>query len=177
MTTFDNQGRSVPPLIANELDTLLGFLDYHRATLEWKTAGLDAAALKKSIAPSTMTLGGLLKHMAIVEEYWFGERLLGSEDRWADIDWDADPDWDWNSAADDSPEYLHTLLQGDIAEARDRTSEALKIDGLDTLAAVPQRDGSPVSLRWILVHMIEEYARHNGHADLLRETIDGQTGD
>src|SRR5690606_32706422 len=83
MTVIDEQGRPEPPLVANELDTLLGFLDYQRATLEWKTRGLDAAGLNEVLAPSTMTLGGLLKHMAIVEEYWFGERLIGAPDIYA----------------------------------------------------------------------------------------------
>lgn len=177
MTVIDEQGRPEPPLVANELDTLLGFLDYQRATLEWKTRGLDAAGLNEVLAPSTMTLGGLLKHMAIVEEYWFGERLIGAPDIYADIDWESDPDWDWHSAIDDSPESLRKLWQDNVTRARARVKGALEHEGLDTLAKVAQRDGSPLSLRWILMHMIEEYARHNGHADLLRESVDGQTGE
>ena len=177
MTVIDEQGRPEPPLASSERDTLLGFLDYQRATLEWKTRGLDAAGLNATLAPSTMTLGGLLKHMAIVEEYWFGERLIGADDIYATIDWAADPDWDWHSAAEDSPETLRRMWQDNVTRARARVKGALEGEGLDTLAKVAQRDGSALSLRWILLHMIEEYARHNGHADLLRESVDGQTGE
>ncbi len=177
MTVIDEQGRPEPPLAANEIDTLLGFLDYQRATLEWKTAGLGGDALNTALAPTTMTLGGLLKHMAIVEEYWFGERLIGADDAWAHVDWEADRDWEWHSAVDDSPEYLRKLWQDNVTRARARVKGVLGKEGLDTLAVVQQRDGSSVSLRWILVHMIEEYARHNGHADLLRESVDGETGE
>lgn len=177
MTIFDEQGRPEPPLAANELETLVGFLDFHRATLQWKTAGLDASQLNATLAPSTMTLGGLLKHLAIVEEYWFGERLLGADDPWEGVDWDADRDWDWHSAVNDSPEYLQKIWAESVERARIRVKDAVEAGGLDTLAANPGRGGFRPSLRWILVHMIEEYARHNGHADLLRESIDGQTGE
>ena len=177
MTTIDAQGRPEPPFSADEVTMLSAFLDYQRATLEWKTSGLDAEGLNATIAPTTMTLGGLLKHMAVVEEYWFGERLIGAEDPWADVDWEADRDWEWHTAADDSPDYLQKLWQDTVTRARARVKGALANEGLDTLAVIPQRDGSAVSLRWILVHMIEEYARHNGHADLLRESVDGETGE
>ncbi|MGA1753738.1 MAG: DUF664 domain-containing protein, partial [Pontimonas sp.] len=76
MTSIDDQGRPEPPVAANEIDTLLGYLDYQRATLEWKTRGVDAAGLRCTIASSTMTLAGLLKHMAYVEDHWFGGMLL-----------------------------------------------------------------------------------------------------
>ena len=119
------------------------------------------------------------EHLAWVEDYWFGRRLL---DRpmprpWSGVDWDADPDWDWRLADDAVPQDLHELW----AQAKDRSraavSEAISLGGLDFLARVPWPDGTTPSLRWILVHMIEEYARHNGHADLLRESIDGLTGE
>lgn len=109
MTVIDEQGRPEPPLVANERDTLLGFLDYQRATLEWKTSGLDSeglgATLLPILHPTTMTLGGILKHLAWVEDYWFGVRMLGNApfDYWADVDWDADEDWEWNSAAEVHP--------------------------------------------------------------------------
>lgn len=179
MTIVDEQGRTEPPLAAGEAATLLGFLDYQRATLAWKCAGLDAAGLRATTAASAMTLGGLLKHMAYVESEWFS-RFLHARDRQAPfdaVDWQADPDWDWHSAAGDSPEELRILWQDAVERSRERVAEALAGGGLDQLARRRWSDGSAPSLRWILCHMIEEYARHNGHADLLREAVDGQTGE
>ena len=126
-----------------------------------------------------MTLGGLLKHLALVEDSWFGERLLGRPEGppWDGVDWDADPDWEWRTAADDSPESLRTLWEASVARSRDAVEEAVADGGLDRPADGALRDGTRPSLRWILVHMIEEYARHNGHADLLREQVDGVTGE
>lgn len=179
MTVIDDQGRPEPPLVADELTMLLGFLDYQRTTLEWKTAGLDGAGLGARLAPTTMTLGGLLKHMAWVEDYWFSRRLFGREaaEPWADVDWKADPDWEWNSAAADSPEQLRRLWSAAVEQSRACVEEAMRDGGLDRLAVPKGSDTREPSLRWILVHMIEEYARHNGHADLLRESVDGETGE
>ena len=163
---------------ADEATTLRGFLDFHRQTLLLKTAGLDAEQLSRTLPPSTMTLGGLLKHLAYVEHNWFVEVLLGDDpaEPWASVDWAADDDWDWNSAAADSPDDLRMLLT-DAVERSDAIVESLGVD-LDRLSVrAGRRTGEPFSLRWILVHMIEEYARHNGHADLLRESIDGVTGE
>ncbi len=179
MITIDDQGRPEPPVASGEVETLLGFLDFQRATLDWRTRGLDGRGLAATVAASTMTLGGLLKHMAWVEEYWFACRLHGHDpsSTWADVDWDADPDWEWNSAADDEPAALRALWDDAVARSRALTSAALDVSGLDQLAATPWANGESPSLRWIVVHMIEEYARHNGHADLLRESVDGQTGE
>ncbi|WP_210502814.1 DinB family protein [Nocardioides xinjiangensis] len=169
--------RTPPPYTADEVTTLRSFLDYFRATLRRQAQGLDAAQLAQALPPSTVTLGGLLKHLAYVEEWWFTEVLHGrpAAGVWADVDWEADADWDWHSAADDSPEELHALLAEEIARADAAIDEALADGGLDRLAARPRGDGSVASLRWILVHMIEEYARHCGHADLVRESVDGAT--
>jgi uncharacterized damage-inducible protein DinB len=178
--SIDDQGRPEPPVAAGETETLLGFLDYQRATLEWKCRGLDAAGLSARVGASTMTLGGLLKHMALVESGWFSRSLHGREREapWSAIDWTADPDWEWHSAASDSPEQLFALWHRAVARSRDLVAEALANGGgLDQLAAHGWPDGTVPSLRWIVVHMIEEYARHNGHADLLRESIDGETGE
>src|ERR1051325_3905708 len=104
MTDVDEHGRPDPPLAGDETATLLGFLDFQRATLAWKTAELDAAGLSATVGVSSMTLGGLLKHLAYVEDDWFG-RWLHGQDRgapWDAVDWAADPDWDWHSAADDT---------------------------------------------------------------------------
>ncbi len=179
MTDLDEYGRPEAPLAADETATLLGFLDHQRATFEWKCRGLDAAALRVTVGVSSMTLGGLLKHLAYVEDDWFSRDLFGDDRKepWASADWDADRDWEWHSAADDTPDELLTLWRRCVADARSNTARALTDGGLDTLARRAFPDGRRVSLRWILVHMIEEYARHNGHADLIRESIDGETGE
>jgi len=109
--TFDGHGRPEPPLHGSDWETLTGFLDYQRATFAWKTAGLGAGQLKRTVGASTMTMAGLIKHLAYVEDNWFG-RWLWDEPRrepWASVDWAADADWDWHSAAHDSPEQLRIL--------------------------------------------------------------------
>ncbi len=179
MTDVDEQGRTEPPLTADELGTLVGFLEYQRQTFRWKTDGLDAAGLAATTAASTMTLGGMLKHLAYVEDHWFSRSLLGRKpgSPWDTVDWQADEDWDWHSAAHDSPAELRTLWSASVGRSRTCVAEALADGGLDQLARRRWRDGRAPSLRWILCHMIEEYARHNGHADLLRESVDGATGE
>ena len=180
MSVLDDHGRPEPPVASGETETLLGFLDYQRATLAWKCRGLDAAGLSATVGASTMTLGGLLKHMALVESGWFSRSLHGREREapWDAIDWEADPDWDWHSAASDSPEELFARWEGAVEQSRSLVAEVFaRGAGLDQLAARGWPDGRTPNLRWIVVHMIEEYARHNGHADLLRESIDGETGE
>jgi uncharacterized damage-inducible protein DinB len=164
-----------PPLAVPERETLQGFLDFHRQTLLQKCEGLDADQLNRTLAPSEMTLGGMLKHVALNEDSWFSQRFAGrpAAEPWASVDWEADLDWDWHSAVDDSPETLVALLEENIARSREVLAEA----DLDALSAAPSRAGDHFSLRWIVLHMIEEYARHNGHADLIRESIDGATGE
>jgi uncharacterized damage-inducible protein DinB len=177
--TLDEQGRPMPPEAADETATLLGFLEFQRATLAWKCAGLDAAGLAATVGPSSMTLGGILKHLALVEDWWISQRLHGQgpQPLWDTVDWDADPDWDWHSAAADTPDQLRALWQDSVARSRALVTEALADRGLSGPARRAGADGSTPSLRWILVHLIEEYARHNGHADLLRESVDGRTGE
>jgi uncharacterized damage-inducible protein DinB len=179
MPDLDEHGRPEPPLAADETDTLLGFLDYQRATLAWKGAGLDAAGLHATVGVSSMTLGGLLKHMAYVEADWFSRWLHGRDKTppWDTVDWAADRDWDWHSAAEDTPEQLVALWQDAVARSHVLVADALTDGGLDQLARRTSPEGDAPSLRWIVVHMIEEYARHNGHADLLRESVDGLTGE
>lgn len=179
MTILDEQGRPEPPLAAAEAATLLGFLEYQRATLAWKCGGLDTAGLQATVGASSMTLGGLLKHLAYVEDYWFSQRLHGQDRRppWDTVDWKADPDWEWHSAAEDTPEQLFGLWQDAVARSRSLVAGALADAGLDGLARRAWNDGRAPSLRWILLHMIEEYARHNGHADLIRESVDGSVGE
>ena len=178
MSNLDEHGRPEPPLAGDETATLVGFLDFHRATLAWKCAGLDADALRATTAASSMTLGGMLKHLAYVEDLWCSRWLHGRDPQppWDTVDWKADQDWDWHSAAGDTPEQLHALWRDAVERSRSLVAEALADGGLDQLARRTWPDGRAPSLRWILVHMIEEYARHNGHADLLRERIDGAVG-
>lgn len=179
MTDIDEQGRPEPPLAADETDTLRGFLEYQRATFAWKCAGLDPVGLQRSVASSSMTLGGMMKHLALVEESWFGERLMEKDSLppWNAVDWDSDPNWEWRTAAEDSPEQLRAQWDTSVAYANAMMDEGLSKGGVDQLARRKWLDGRAPSLRWILCHMIEEYARHNGHADLIREAVDGQTGE
>jgi len=177
---LDEQGRPQPPVAGPEAQTLLGFLEYQRATFAWKTAGLDAVGLSTTVGTSDMTLGGMLKHLAYVEDHWFSYVLLGDERcaPWRAVDWTADPDWDWHSAVGDTPEELRMLWQQSVDRARVTTSRALTEGGMDRRARrTPGWSDRPPAVRWIVVHMIEEYARHNGHADLIREAVDGLVGE
>ncbi len=179
MTYLNERGRAEPPAAGNETDTLLGSLERQRATLAWKCGGLDAAGMRATTAASTITLGGLLKHLANVEDDYFSGRLLGLDPLppWDAVDWDADPDWDWRSAAEDTPEQLMTLWQDAVARSRAAVTEALANGGLDQLAQRTWPDGRAPSLRRIMIDLIEEYARHVGHADLIRESVDGLVGE
>ena len=161
---------------------LRAFLDYHRDTLRLKTAGLSTEQLNATHPPSTMTLGGMLKHLALVEDNWFSVVLLGNDDAepWRSVDWDADRDWEWHTAVDDDPAWLRGLFDESVAAA-DRCIDAGARRRRPRPAVGPREPArageGTFSLRWILLHMIEEYARHNGHADLIRESIDGETGE
>jgi hypothetical protein len=167
------------PIAGDETATLLGALERERAIFAWKCGGLDAAGLRATLGPSTITLGGLLKHLALVEDEYFSNRLLGRGPGppWDTVDWDADPNWEWRSAASQSPEELMELWQGALARSRAAVSEVLGRGGLDQLAPYTTPRGDSPSLRRILIDIIEEYGRHNGHADLIRESIDGLVGE
>ena len=179
MPNIDDVGRPEPPVAADEIATLLGFLDYQRATLEWKSRNLTDEGMRVSIAASTMTLAGLVKHMAWVEDHWFSHSLHGRERAtpWNAVDWSADQNWEWNSALTETGDDVRALWSKAVEKSRRDVEEALKSAGLDQLAKRGWPNGESPSLRWIIVHMIEEYARHNGHADLLREAVDGETGE
>jgi uncharacterized damage-inducible protein DinB len=179
MTDLGQQRRPEPPVAGDETATLLGALDRQRFYLGWKCGGLDADGLRATLAPSAITLGGLLKHLALVEDDYFSRRLLGRDlgPPWDAVDWDADPDWEWHSAAQDTPEQLLTLWQGAVARSRSAVSEALASGGLEQPARFTWPDGRAPSLRRILIDLIEEYARHVGHADLIRESVDGLVGE
>ncbi len=176
---IDDVGRPEPEPAVDETDTLLGFLDFQRATFEWKCRGLGADSLATRVAASSMTLGGIMKHLAWVEDHWFSFFLHDAErsEPWRSVDWSADSNWEWNSAAHDEPDELRRLWSASVDASRARVAESLARGGMDQLARRTWDSGESPSLRWILVHMIEEYARHNGHADLIREAIDGSTGE
>jgi len=171
---------SEPPAAGTEVETLLGALERQRGYIAWKCGDLDSAGLRKTLAPSTMTLGGLLKHLALVEEEYFSRRLLGREfgSPWDEVDWDADPDWEWRTAAEDTPEQLHELWLDTVARSRSAVMDVLSSGGnLDQPSKQAWPDGRVPSLRRLVIDMIEEYARHVGHADLIRESIDGLVGE
>ncbi len=126
-----------------------------------------------------MTLGGLLKHLALVEDHYFTAKLSGQPlgAPWDAADWDAQPDWEWQSAADDQPGELYVLWDGAVERSRARLEAALANGGLDQLVDLSWPDGRQPSLRRLLCDLIEEYGRHTGHADLIREAVDGRVGE
>ncbi|GAB2694161.1 DinB family protein [Kitasatospora kifunensis] len=169
----DTIERIDPPNAADEATMLAAWLDFHRKTLALKTSGLTDDQLKqRSVTPSTLTLLGLVRHLAEVEHYWYQVILLGGEST-AIYGTDEDQDFDFNGVAqaDAAADLATWRRQVELSE------QAVAGLSLDTLAAVRRRSGEQVTLRWIQVHLIEEYARHNGHADLLREAVDGVTGE
>lgn len=166
-----------PPLEGEELEMLTAFLDFQRATIVKKAEGLtDAQAATRPVSPSTLSIGALVKHMALVEAYWFKMRFLGDSlgEPWDSAPFDQDRDWEFNSAHEDRLSDLIDLYRTASARSREIVATAPSLDELSKKTT--SRDHRIVSLRWILVHMIEETARHAGHADLIREAIDGSTG-
>ena len=178
MSDLDQQGRPRPPSNGDEVETLCAFLEFQRATFEWKCRGLTGSQLQTRVGASTMTLGGMLKHLAFVEDYWFGYWWRGTPlpSPWSDVDWDQTPNWEWDRASHEGPDDLFRQWRDAVARARDVVRTDMAVGTLDDRAARHEEDESP-SRRWMLCHMIEEYARHCGHADLLREFIDGETGE
>ncbi|MGO4597162.1 mycothiol transferase [Terrabacter sp. 2RAF25] len=158
----------------DEVDTAVITLERNRRTFAWKCADVGAEAMRLRLGTSAVTLGGLLKHLAWVEELYFQTRLADREPmapfahRDPEDDWD---DWAWSTAADDGPEELRALWGSTVHRSREALAAALSRGGLE------QTTPSGMSLRRLLADMIEEYARHTGHADLLREQVDGATGE
>ncbi len=167
-----------PPLAGTEAGHLVGALDRLRTTFRWKTDDLDATGLQTRVGASAMTLGGLLKHLAVVEDHTLGTKLSGTPigAPWDTAAWDG-PDWPFTSAAADPPERLYALYDDAVARSRARLDAALAAGGLDQLVHVRTGDGRQASLRRLVCDMIEEYGRHTGHADLLREAVDGLVGE
>jgi uncharacterized damage-inducible protein DinB len=167
--------RTEPALAADERDMLTGWLDYHRATLLWKCDGLSDDQLRqRSVPPSGLSLIGLVRHLTECERGWF-RKVLHGEDLPGLYYTPEDPDGDFDNVDSADTASVFAAFERECALAREAIAS---VPDLDTLGKKPSRDsGELFSLRWILTHMIEEYARHNGHADLLRECIDGATGD
>ena len=168
--------RTDPPETGTEIDQLTAYLDLQRETMLLKVDGLTREQFSQRHPPSTLTLGGLLNHLALVEDSWFPVRFAGQPDDelWAGIDWDADPDYEFRTAADVEPDELRRRYE----RACDRSREVVaSATSLDQLSVQPRGNGRQFDLRWVLLHLIEETARHVGHADLIRESIDGSTGE
>lgn len=168
-----------PPFAGTETEALLGALERQRATFRWKADGLDEAGLRARIGASTMTLAGLLKHLAACEDYHFTVKLTGEWDGepWRSLGHDLSNDWEFRTALEDSPEELYALWGGAVARSRERVAAALERGGLDQEVAIDDGAGHHANLRRLIVDFIEEYARHTGHADLLREAVDGRVGE
>ena len=165
----------LPPLAGNEVDTLLGSLERMRRTLAWKCADLDAAAMATTIGSSSITIGGLLRHLARTEEVSFGWKLHDRNPETVNDTEGRDRDWQW-TAVDDVDEVWHQWRTA-VERSRVFVAEAIADGGLDRAKGHHFDGWGTPSCRRILVDMIEEYARHTGHADLIREAIDGRTGE
>jgi hypothetical protein len=172
---WDPDPRTRPVRIGTELEVLSSFLGWHRATFELKCAGLPPGRLsERTVPPSSLTLHGILRHLAGVEGWWFGQQFAGGR-LWPDdvrplytFDDDPDADFDW---LDGDVEEAFAVWRAACQRSRDIVASASSLEQTGTSIS-----GEPFSLRWMMMHMIAEYARHNGQADLLRERIDGAVG-
>jgi uncharacterized damage-inducible protein DinB len=168
--TGDN--RPEPPSTGTERETLAGFLDFQRATLLWKLEGLDDEQVRRAMVPSGTSLLGIVKHLAYVERSWFQGVWAGQE---ASFPWTKeDPDADWRIEPGETTQDILELYDGECDRSREIVAKA---SSLEEVIQHPRRQEWRLSRRWILIHMIEETARHVGHADILREQLDGATGD
>jgi uncharacterized damage-inducible protein DinB len=164
--------RPEPPEQGNEAETLGGFLDFQRATLLWKLDGLDDGQLRRAMVPSGTSLLGIVKHLAYVERSWFQSVWAGQE---VSFPWTKeDPDADWRIEPDETTADVLALYHGECDRSRGILAATAS---LDEVVEHPRRQGWRMSRRWILTHMLEETARHVGHADILREQLDGVTGE
>ena len=175
----DNERPWEPPFAGTEAEHLAGALDRQRWTFRWKVSGLDSGGLQARIGASSLTLGGLLKHLALVEDYYFSSKLAGKP---LGAPWDTTyredvPDWEFVSAADDSPDELYALWDAAVARSRAQLEAALADGGLDQPVHASGPDGAHASLRRMVFDLVEEYGRHTGQADLLREAVDGVVGE
>jgi uncharacterized protein DUF664 len=168
-----------PPLAGPEAEQLIGSLDRMRTTFRYKVDGLDAAGLRTQLPTSRLTLAGLIKHLAVQEDYASSVKLSGEPlgPSWDDNGWDDDEDWELNSAVDDPPEVLYALWDDAVERSRAKWDAVIANGGLDQPAHASAPDGRHASARRVLCDLLEEYSRHTGHADLLREAVDGRVGE
>ena len=164
----------------DEVGMLRSFLDHFRGTVRLQADGLGDGDLERTLPPSDLTLGGMLRHLTFVEDYWFSYNLAANDPAapWDTAPWDDDPDWDWHSAAGMSHAELDDQLVAAIERSDACLDAALAADpdlGRPVARPRPPERGETATIRWVLVHMVEEYARHCGHADLIRQSIDGAT--
>ncbi len=173
------EGLEGPPTRPDEAEMLLYSLERSRRHLAWKCSGLDEHGLRQTHPPSTMTLGGLLKHLALVEDQYTALAFTGEPmgDPWDGVDPSEWPGWEWRSAVHDTPEELHRLWRRAVERSRQALARLLEEGGLDQPAKAFVDQGQPVNIRRVLVDLHEEYARHVGHADVLREAVDGLVGE
>ncbi|MGW4642805.1 mycothiol transferase [Sphaerisporangium sp. NPDC004334] len=167
-----------PPLAGDEAAHLVGALERLRTTFRWKADGLDEDGLRTRVGASTLTLGRLLKHLAVVEDHMFNVKFQGKSigSPWEEH-WEGGDDWQFTSADTDEPEHLYRLWDDAVARSRATLEAALADSGLDQLAHISTPGGEHASLRRLVCDLIEEYGRHTGHADLLREAVDGRVGE
>ena len=160
----------------DERTALIEMLDYYRAVMLRKSEGLSDDQLATRLEPSDLTIGSLLLHLALVEDSWFQMTFLGVDigEPWVGFDWESDPDWEFHHAEEFTRDLIVAQYLGSVERSR-RVVE--NTASLDALAAHRTGNDENINLRWILIHLVEEYARHAGHADLIRESIDGATGD
>ena len=163
----------------SEAVALIAVLERNRRTFAWKSADLGEDDLRRTAAASAMTLGGLVKHLALVEADWLAVKLAGQPygPPWDAVDFDADPDWEWRTAGLDDAEDLYALWRVAVDRSRALVAEVVAERGIDGGASFVWPDGRTPTVRDMLLDMIEEYARHTGHADILREAVDGRVGE
>lgn len=154
-------------------------LERSRAQFAWKCGDLDAEGLNRTHPPSSMTLGGLLKHLALVEDHYTSVAFTGEPmgPPWNSVAAGEWPDWEWRSAANDTPEELYSLWRAAVERSRAAVAKVLADGGLDQPSRLTASYGERASVRRVLVDLHDEYARHVGHADILREAVDGLVGE
>jgi uncharacterized damage-inducible protein DinB len=173
-TIFDPRDRAQTPSVAAEKEMLLGMLAFQRDTLRWKCSGLTAGQLAFERAPSTLSLGGLLKHLAVVEFSWVHMTFAGGDDSpaWSTQRQEEQDGWSLQTTAGETPQVLFDRLTQAQRLTERIVGEAPSLEALSQ--EMPY--GEPCSLRWVLLHLVQEYGRHLGHADLIREAVDGTVG-
>jgi uncharacterized damage-inducible protein DinB len=177
--SMDEPKRVEPPKAQpDEVEMLLYALDRTRRTFEWKCGDLDEDGLRRTLPPSTITLAGLLKHLALVEDHYTSVALVGQPlgAPWNGVEAAEWPDWEWRSANDDAAQDLYALWREAVGRSQRAVAQMLETGGLSQLTKLTENDET-LNLRRVLVDLHEEYARHLGHADLLRESIDGRVGE